>query len=85
MSKLPSRSGLAISKMPGSVVPGPRGSLTVCRRWRGHVWLTRSAMVMQQGSGWPALRLLVRAVGGRTRGDGARSRQLWRDTIEGDS
>lgn len=28
MSKLPSRSGLAISRMPGSVVPGPRGSLT---------------------------------------------------------
>ena len=28
-SKLPSRSGLAISKMPGSVVPGPFGSFVL--------------------------------------------------------
>jgi hypothetical protein len=29
MSKLPSRNGLAMSKMPGSVVPGPCGSFAV--------------------------------------------------------
>jgi hypothetical protein len=29
MSKLPSRNGLAMSKMPGSVVPGPRGSVAL--------------------------------------------------------
>jgi hypothetical protein len=29
MSKLPSRNGLAMSKMPGSVVPGPRGGVAL--------------------------------------------------------
>jgi hypothetical protein len=29
ISKLPSRNGLAMSKMPGSVVPGPFGSIVL--------------------------------------------------------